>query len=87
MELLASRANAGVELRVVDHGPGIPSDQRHRAFEKFFRLRRPGDPPGTGLGLAICQGFVKAHGGTIRAEETPGGGTTMVIWLPIEEEA
>lgn len=86
VELLAARENGGVELRVVDHGSGIPPDQRHRAFEKFYRLRRPGDPPGTGLGLAICQGFVKAHGGTIRAEETPGGGTTIVIWLPAEEE-
>jgi two-component system sensor histidine kinase KdpD len=87
VELQASRANGGVELRVVDHGPGIPPDQRRRAFEKFYRLRRPGDPPGTGLGLAICQGFVLAHGGSILAEETPGGGTTMVIWLPSEEEA
>lgn len=86
VELAASRADRGVELRVVDHGPGIPPAERHRVFEKFHRLRRPGDPPGTGLGLAICKGLVEAHGGTIRVEETPGGGATMVVELPGTEE-
>ncbi len=87
VELTAARAANGVELRVVDHGPGIPPGERSKVFEKFYRLRRPGDPPGTGLGLAICKGLVEAHKGSLRAEETPGGGTTMVIYLPGEEEA
>ncbi len=87
VELTASRVPEGVALRVVDHGPGIPLAERARVFEKFYRLRRPGDPPGTGLGLAICKGLVEAHGGRLVAEETPGGGTTMVVCLPGEEEA
>jgi len=87
IELQAARVADGVAVRVVDHGPGIPRAERARVFEKFYRLRRPGDPPGTGLGLAICKGLVEAHGGRLVAEETSGGGTTMVVCLPGEEEA
>jgi two-component system, OmpR family, sensor histidine kinase KdpD len=71
-----------VELRVVDRGPGVPDDFKARMFESFQRL---GDSPageGVGLGLAVARGFVEAVGGTLLADDTPGGGLTMVVSLP-----
>ena len=72
-----------VEVRVVDHGPGIPEAERERVFGQFYRLRQGGRAPGdgTGMGLAISKGIVEALGGTIRVEATPGGGATFVVSL------
>jgi two-component system sensor histidine kinase KdpD len=72
-----------VELRVVDHGPGIPEPERERVFDQFYRLRPGGRAPndGTGMGLAISRGIVEALGGSIRVEDTPGGGATFVVSL------
>jgi two-component system sensor histidine kinase KdpD len=71
-----------VEICVIDCGRGIPREQRDQAFQPFQRLgdSRPG---GVGLGLAVARGFMAAIGGTIEAEDTPGGGTTMVVRLPV----
>ncbi|MEU9716848.1 sensor histidine kinase KdpD [Streptomyces sp. NPDC047976] len=72
-----------VELRVVDCGPGVPDEAKDRIFEPF---QRHGDAPrgaGVGLGLAVARGFTEAIGGTLAAEDTPGGGLTMVLTLPI----
>jgi two-component system, OmpR family, sensor histidine kinase KdpD len=81
---IAGRALDGrVELRVIDHGPGIPEAERDRIFDQFYRLRRNGQgPEGTGMGLAICRGIVSALGGQIRVETTPGGGASFVVSLP-----
>ncbi len=81
---LAGRALDGwVELRVIDHGPGIPAAERDRIFDQFYRLRRNGrGPEGTGMGLAICRGIVSALGGQLRVETTPGGGATFMVRLP-----
>jgi two-component system, OmpR family, sensor histidine kinase KdpD len=70
-----------VELRVVDAGPGVPRGQVDRLFAPFQRL---GDrePRGLGLGLSVARGFTDAMGGTLTAEDTPGGGLTMVVSLP-----
>jgi two-component system sensor histidine kinase KdpD len=77
------------ELRVIDHGPGIPVADRERIFDEFFRLGVPTDGKGTGLGLAIVRALVLANRGAVRCEETPAGGATFVVNLPIasEEEA
>ncbi|MGY1744870.1 ATP-binding protein [Blastococcus sp. SYSU D00695] len=71
-----------VELRVADRGPGVPPADRERVFAPFQRL---GDRPGghgVGLGLAVARGLTEAMGGTLAAEDTPGGGLTIVVSLP-----
>ena len=67
-----------LELRVIDHGPGVPRDARDRIFQPFQRLDDRGGT-GVGLGLAIASGFVEAMGGELLVEETPGGGSTFRI--------
>ncbi|GAA3110220.1 sensor histidine kinase KdpD [Streptomyces rectiviolaceus] len=77
----ASTLGDRVELRVVDRGPGVPDGAKDRIFEPFQRY---GDAPrgaGVGLGLAVARGFVESMGGTLEAEDTPGGGLTMVLTL------
>ncbi|MFG2758978.1 ATP-binding protein [Streptomyces wuyuanensis] len=77
----ASAYGGRVEVRVVDRGRGVPDDAKERIFEPFQRL---GDAPrgaGVGLGLAVARGFVEAMDGTLSAEDTPGGGLTMVLTL------
>ena len=71
------------EIRIVDHGRGIPPAERERVFEEFVRLGDSSDATGAGLGLAIARAFVAAHDGRIRVEETPGGGATFVVQLPV----
>lgn len=72
-----------LELRVVDRGPGVPLADRDRVFAPFQRL---GDTPsgqGVGLGLAVARGLTEAMNGTLTAEDTPGGGLTMVVSLRV----
>ncbi|MGW2516246.1 DUF4118 domain-containing protein [Streptomyces sp. NPDC001617] len=80
--LVAASAIADrVEVRVVDRGPGVPDEAKERIFEPFQRY---GDAPrgaGVGLGLAVARGFAESMGGTLHAEDTPGGGLTMVLSL------
>jgi two-component system sensor histidine kinase KdpD len=74
-----------VELRVVDRGAGVRLADRERVFAPFQRL---GDAPagqGVGLGLAVARGLTEAMGGTLTAEDTPGGGLTMVLSLAAAE--
>ncbi|NDI48222.1 ATP-binding protein [Goekera deserti] len=77
----ASAVGGRVELRVVDRGPGVAPADRERVFAPFQRL---GDSPagqGVGLGLAVARGLTEAMAGTLDAEDTPGGGLTMVLSL------
>jgi two-component system sensor histidine kinase KdpD len=71
-----------VELRVVDHGPGIPPGSAATMFTPFQRLGDRDITSGIGLGLSVAQGFTDAMGGTITVEDTPGGGATLAISLP-----
>ena len=81
--LLTARARGHrVELRVVDHGPGIPRSDRERVFQPFWRLGGPDGRTGVGLGLVVARGLSEAMGGTVEPEETPGGGLTMIVSLP-----
>jgi two-component system sensor histidine kinase KdpD len=72
-----------VELRVVDRGPGIPATDKERMFVPFQRLGDTDNTTGVGLGLALSRGLAEAMGGTLTAEDTPGGGLTMVVSLPV----
>ncbi|RAS61918.1 two-component system sensor histidine kinase KdpD [Lentzea atacamensis] len=84
--LRASAHGSEVELRVVDHGRGLPRGTADQVFAPFQRLgdRTPG---GVGLGLSVAKGFTEAMEGTISMEDTPGGGLTVVISLPVDERA
>jgi two-component system sensor histidine kinase KdpD len=72
----------GIQVRVADQGPGIPEDERESVFEPFYRGRSSAGA-GSGLGLAIARAVVQAHDGSIRIEGAPGGGTAVVIELPV----
>jgi two-component system sensor histidine kinase KdpD len=76
-----------IELRVSDHGPGVPPEAQSRIFEEFQSVDTRPDHNGTGLGLAIVRSLVRAHGGTVHYEDTEGGGATFVCTFPREEEA
>jgi two-component system sensor histidine kinase KdpD len=71
-----------VEVRVADHGPGVPPAACEHIFEEFRSADDRPDHGGTGLGLAIVRALVRAHEGTVRCEETPGGGATFVCTFP-----
>lgn len=70
-----------VRIQVVDRGPGIPAAARDHVFQPFQRLGDSGT--GLGLGLALARGLVEAMGGSVTPTETPGGGLTMVVTLPV----
>jgi signal transduction histidine kinase len=76
----ASEMPEAVQLHVVDNGTTIPPERRADALRPMQRLRK--DVPGSGLGLATCARIAAAHGGTIALDESPGGGTTVIVTLP-----
>lgn len=85
VRLAAHVADGRLQLLVVDRGPGVPERDRPRMFQAFQRL---GDSPagsGVGLGLAVATGLADAVGATVDAEDTPGGGLTMVVSVPLAE--
>ena len=73
---------SGGELRVRDHGPGIAAEDREHVFDRFYRAAAARSLPGSGLGLAIVREVAEAHGGTVVAEEAPGGGAVLTLRLP-----
>src|SRR5277367_6813067 len=75
-----------VELRVVDRGPGIPEEDRDRMLVPFQRLGDTDNTTGVGLGLALSRGLTEAMDGTLTAEDTPGGGLTMTVSVPVAAE-
>ena len=74
-----------VRLRVIDHGHGVPASDHERIFAPFQRLGDRAAGGGTGLGLAIGRGFTEAMNGTLVPSDTPGGGLTMTINLPVAD--
>ena len=74
-----------VSILVVDRGRGLTEEQKVQMFEPFQRLDDSG-PSGLGLGLAVAHGLAEAIGATLTAEDTPGGGLTMVVSVPRDEE-
>ncbi len=76
-------------INVDDDGPGIPPAARDEVFKPFVRLdeARNQDEGGSGLGLAIVAGIVRAHSGRVDVVETPGGGATFRIAIPLADDA
>jgi two-component system sensor histidine kinase KdpD len=78
----ASTLGDRVELRIIDHGPGVSQTDQDRIFAPFQRHADEISPPGTGLGLALSRSLTEAMRGKLTPEETPGGGLTMIVSLP-----
>jgi two-component system, OmpR family, sensor histidine kinase KdpD len=87
IDISAHREGAQVVISVADRGPGIPSGDLERVFDKFYRVldgrQTSGHPTGSGLGLAVSKGLVEAHGGRIWAEPREGGGVVFSVSLPL----
>lgn len=82
---LARVSTGDIELRVRDHGPGVPAAQRERIFEPFYRLPGASESAGgVGLGLALVQAIAQRHGGRVWCEDAPGGGACFVLHLPAQ---
>jgi signal transduction histidine kinase len=83
IELGSRLDESGAQLWVADHGPGIPPALRHRIFRRFDRAHGKRSVGGSGLGLAIVDAIAKGHGGLCAVTDTPGGGATFTISLPL----
>ena len=82
IEITAFSGEQSTKITVVDHGPGVSREQRERLFEPFQRLDDR-SKTGVGLGLSVARGFIEAMGGAMAADQTPGGGLTMRLRLPL----
>jgi signal transduction histidine kinase len=71
-----------IVYRIDDTGPGIPPEQREKVFELFYRYGTEHDVAGDGIGLAQVKKILERHGGSVRADEAPGGGTRIELRLP-----
>jgi two-component system sensor histidine kinase KdpD len=83
----AHRAGGTVVLEVTDHGRGVPDEWKQRIFEPFQRIGPNPGTTGVGLGLAVAKGLTEAMGASLEAADTPGGGLTMRITLPVAGKA
>jgi two-component system sensor histidine kinase KdpD len=79
----ARQAGDCVLLEVADHGRGVPEEFKSAMFEPFERLGERASGNGIGLGLTVAKGLAEAMGGAITALDTPGGGLTMQVTLPV----
>jgi two-component system phosphate regulon sensor histidine kinase PhoR len=87
IEVTLRRAQDSVSLGVRDHGVGIPAAEKRRIFQKFVRgsAAKSQGIQGTGIGLAMVRHIVRAHGGSVSVQNTPGAGSTFTIVLPAKE--
>jgi signal transduction histidine kinase len=76
----------GCAIRVTDTGPGIPSEQRVRIFDRFYRVESARQAGGAGLGLAIARWIAQEHAGALELDDAPGGGSRFTLWLPTSLE-
>ncbi|WP_375385629.1 DUF4118 domain-containing protein [uncultured Microbacterium sp.] len=83
MRVTTSRLGQVAEVRVIDHGPGVAPERLDDIFAPFQRLGDVDNTTGLGLGLALSKGFTEGMGGALTPEDTPGGGLTMVVALPV----
>jgi two-component system, NtrC family, sensor histidine kinase KinB len=83
IRLTAALEESSVRFTIADSGPGIPTEERHRIFDKYSRIERVGAPKGLGLGLAFCRLAVKAHGGRIWVDSPPEGGAVFNFTIPL----
>lgn len=86
IEVGAKREGDWVQMWVQDNGPGIPSTDQERIFDKFIRLKGETTANGLGVGLAFCRLAVEGHGGRIQVESQAGQGSKFVLTLPVENE-
>jgi two-component system, OmpR family, sensor histidine kinase KdpD len=86
IQVVVKFIDQNMKIEIYDRGIGIPTQDLARVFDKFYRVQRPDNITGTGLGLSICKGIVEAHGGTIVAENRSGGGTVIIVNLPLSRK-
>jgi signal transduction histidine kinase len=88
VRLGAAQNNGTYTITVADSGPGIPSEDLTRVFERFYRVDKSRSRPGgTGLGLAIVKHLVELHGGEAAAANRAEGGAVFTIKLPLSPDA
>ena len=84
VSVCAAHAGQWLELRIRDHGPGIPDYAQERVFERFYSLPRPaGGKKGTGLGLPFVREIAELHGGSVSLANHPDGGAEALLRLPL----
>jgi two-component system sensor histidine kinase KdpD len=86
VRVAASAFAETVQIRVIDHGPGVEPERRDEIFLPFQRLGDTDNLTGLGLGLALARGLAEGMGGSLEADDTPGGGLTMVVSLRVGSE-
>lgn len=87
VQITTRRRGDRAEIRVIDRGPGVPAGRQGDIFRPFQRFGDTDNSTGLGLGLALSRGFTEGMGGTLTPEDTPGGGLTMVVSLPLAADA
>ena len=83
VSLAVCRYDAEARIEIADSGIGIPEEEQHAIFQRFYRVDESRARRGTGLGLAICAWIVSAHGGQIEVNSEPSKGSTFVLKLPV----
>ncbi|MBI5441674.1 MAG: HAMP domain-containing protein [Deltaproteobacteria bacterium] len=82
VRISAGAVDGRVHVAVEDDGTGIPYEYQSKIFDKFVKVKSPRDAGGSGLGLSICREIVRAHGGSIWVDSTPGRGSKFTFTLP-----
>ena len=84
IDLAVRRQAEEVEIRVTDHGIGVPRQDQAHIFESFYRAPAAAtSTTGAGLGLSLVKHFAEAHGGRVSLVSEPGGGSSLSLWLPL----